>query len=110
VEVPDELLSAEVPSLLLQPIVENAVKHGISKRAKGGAIRISASRNNGMLTLRVYNDGPAFPVNGEARYGVGMANVRTRLQSLYGNGFRLSVQNHQPDGVEVAVSLPYTPR
>jgi sensor histidine kinase YesM len=110
VDVPDDLLSAEVPSLLLQPIVENAVKHGISKRAKGGAIRISASRNSGMLTLRIYNDGPAFPVSGEARYGVGMANVRTRLQSLYGSGFRLTVENQQPDGVEVAVSLPYVQR
>ena len=49
-------------------------------------------------------------VSGEARYGVGMANVRTRLQSLYGSGFRLTVENQQPDGVEVAVSLPYVQR
>src|SRR5207302_4383440 len=70
VNVPDDLLSAQVPSLLLQPIVENAVKHGISKRAQGGTISISASRDNGMLTLRVYNDGPAFPVNREAQFGI----------------------------------------
>src|SRR5712692_3726634 len=60
VEVPKELAWARVPSLLLQPIVENAVKHGISKRAQGGAIRISAERENGGLRLSVYNDGPAL--------------------------------------------------
>jgi two-component system LytT family sensor kinase len=108
VEVPDNLRSAQVPSLLLQPMVENAVKHGISKRAQGGAIRISASRNGGILTLRVYNDGPTFPLEAQATSGVGMANVRTRLHSLYGDAFRLSVQNQEPDGVEVAVSVPYT--
>jgi sensor histidine kinase YesM len=60
VDVPGDLLSAQVPSLLLQPMLENAVKHGISHRAQGGAIRISAARTNGMLILRVYNDGPSL--------------------------------------------------
>jgi len=107
IDVPDELRSAQVPSLILQPMVENAVKHGISKRAGGGAIRISASRSNGSLTLRVYNDGPAFPVDGETISGVGVANVRTRLRSLYGDAFRMSVDNQPPHGVEVTVSVPY---
>ena len=61
VDVPRELYSAQVPSLILQPMVENAVKHGIAKRAQGGEIRIAASRSNGILTLSVYNDGPGLP-------------------------------------------------
>src|SRR5262249_22735923 len=61
VDVPSELLPARVPSLVLQPLVENAIKHGIAKRAQGGAIRVAASRTNGMLSLRVYNDGPTLP-------------------------------------------------
>ena len=107
-QVPEELMSAQVPSLILQPMVENAVKHGIAQRVHGGAIRISASRNNGTLTLRVYNDGPSLPAGWEANAsGIGVANVRTRLQSLYGNAFELSMRN-QRMGVEAVVSLPYT--
>jgi signal transduction histidine kinase len=108
VEVPAELLPAQVPSLILQPMVENAVKHGIAKRAQGGAIRISAVRSNGMLTLRVYNDGPSLPADWEKTHsGIGISNVRTRLQSLYGNAFELSMRNQAPGGVEASVSVPF---
>jgi len=108
VEVPEELLPAQVPSLILQPMVENAVKHGIAKRVHGGAIRISARRNNGTLTLRVYNDGPGLPAGWEKNAsGIGIANVRTRLQSLYGDGFELSLRDQQPGGVEASVSVPF---
>jgi two-component system LytT family sensor kinase len=108
VTVPSELLPARVPSFVLQPMVENAIKHGIAKRAQGGAIRITASRSHGMLTLKVYNDGPHLaPESESAPSGVGMFNVRTRLQSLYGNAFELDMQNQDPDGVEVSVSVPF---
>jgi signal transduction histidine kinase len=108
VDVPRELYRAQVPSLILQPMVENAVKHGIAKRARGGAIRIVASRGNGMLTLRVSNDGPSLPADWETtRSGIGMSNVRTRLQSLYGDTFELSLRNQDAGGVEVSVSLPF---
>jgi len=112
VDVPSELYPAQVPSLILQPMVENAVKHGIAKRAQGGAIRIAASRSDGMLTLKVSNDGPSLPagwdLDGEmARPGIGMSNVRTRLQSLYGNAFELTMRNQDAGGVEVSVSLPF---
>jgi glucose-6-phosphate-specific signal transduction histidine kinase len=105
VDVPKELLLAQVPPLILQPIVENAIKHGIAKRAQGGAIRIAAIRSNGRLTLSVYNDGPSLPASG--RDGIGISNMRTRLQSLYGDAFELSLRNHDPDGVEVSVSVPF---
>lgn len=105
-EVPAEFLPAQVPSLVLQPMVENAIKHGIAKRVQGGAIRVSAARANGMLTLRVYNDGPGLPADWERRTsGIGMLNVRTRLRSLYGDAFDLSLQN-QNGGVEASVSVP----
>jgi len=108
VDVPQELLPAQVPSLILQPMVENAVKHGIARRVQGGAIRITASRANGTLTMRVYNDGPSLPVGWEtSQSGIGILNVRTRLQSLYGDQFELSMRNQQPGGVEVTVSVPF---
>jgi two-component system, LytTR family, sensor kinase len=108
VDVPRELLHAQVPSLILQLIVENAVKHGIAKRAQGGAIQIGASRSNGSLRLNIYNDGPRFPADWEkTNSGIGIANLRTRLQTLYGDSFELNMQNREPHGVEVTVSVPF---
>jgi two-component system LytT family sensor kinase len=108
VEVPKELYGALVPSLILQPMVENAIKHGIAKRLQGGAIQIAASRNNGMLMLSVGNDGPSLPLDWDAkRSGIGISNVRTRLQSLYGARCELTIKNRRAGGVEVSVSLPF---
>jgi len=108
VDVPTELLLAQVPSLILQPMVENAVKHGIAKRVQGGAIRITAFRSNGKLTLSVYNDGPSLPATSEkAHAGIGISNMRTRLQSLYGDAFHLDMQNQEPGGVAVSISVPF---
>jgi len=108
VNVPLDLAVAQVPFLILQPVVENAIKHGIAKRVQGGAIRIDAFRSNGMLKLNVYNDGPSLPENWEeSRSGIGITNMRTRLQSLYGDSFELSLRNQDPDGVELSVSLPF---
>lgn len=108
VDVPRELYSAQVPSLILQPMVENAVKHGIAKRVQGGEIRIAASLCNGILTLSVYNDGPGLPAEWEmTRSGIGISNVRTRLQNLYGDAFELNMRNRDAQGVEVSVSLPF---
>lgn len=107
VSVPNELFSARVPSFILQPMVENAVQHGVSKRAQGGAIRISALPSDNKITLSVYNDGPGLP-NGweQSRSGIGLANVRTRLRSLYGEAFELHIRNQEPGGVEVSISVP----
>jgi two-component system, LytTR family, sensor kinase len=108
VEVPSELLMAQVPTLILQPMVENAIKHGIAKRAQGGAVRISASRSDGTLRLAVYNDGPGLPASWETTQpGIGISNIRTRLRSLYGDGFELKLENQAPGGVEVSVSVPF---
>ena len=108
-DVPAELLPARVPSLILQPMVENAVKHGISKRAQGGAVRIAAFRSNGTLTVSVSNDGPSLPAGWEKnQMGVGMLNVRTRLRNLYGDAFTLRMRNRDPQGVEALISVPFS--
>ena len=108
VDVPKALFSAQVPSLILQPMVENAVKHGISKRVQGGLIRVSAVRSNGSLTLSVYNDGPSLSAGWEKNQsGIGISNARTRLQGLYGDAFQLSMRNREPDGVEASVIVPF---
>jgi two-component system, LytTR family, sensor kinase len=107
VDVPEELLRARVPSLILQPIVENAVKHGIAKRVQGGSIAIRAARLNGTLTVSIANDGPGFPRDWQqARKGIGLENVRERLVSLYGAEAELRVCG-EPDGARVEIVVPY---
>jgi two-component system LytT family sensor kinase len=106
VDVPKDLFAAQVPSLILQPLVENAIKHGISKQVSGGWVRIAALRSNGWLTLSVYNDGPSLPADWDkSQSGIGIANLRGRLRAMFGESYQFSLQN-QADGVEVQVSVP----
>ena len=107
VDVPPGLYQARVPSLILQPIVENAVKHGIAKRAQGGRIRIAASRDQDRLTLTVSNDGPRLLPAALSGSGIGHTHVRTRLTNLYGGAFDFTMRNGKAGGVEVSVSLPF---
>jgi two-component system LytT family sensor kinase len=107
VEISADLLDAQVPGLLLQPLVENAIKHGIATRVVGGNIRVSGVRKEGRLHLSVYNDGPAFADDWQAHgAGVGLANLRTRLRILYGDTSDLQMKRVGTEGVEVVVMLP----
>jgi|SRR5450631_353996 len=107
-QIPDELREARIPSLILQPLVENAIKHGIAKRARGGEVRVAAARSDGMLRLSVYNDGPLLDRDVRAlKDGIGLANLRTRLKVLYGRAFELRLENYGITGVQVSVALPY---
>ena len=107
-DIPNELLSALVPGLLLQPIVENAIRHGIAKRVLGGAVEIAASRLNGSVNISVYNDGPTLPQNWEnGSQGIGLSNLRQRLRGLYGDGYKFTIQSRYDSGVEVSISVPF---
>jgi two-component system, LytTR family, sensor kinase len=107
-QIPDELRKAQIPSLILQPLVENAIKHGVAQRVLGGEVRVGASRSSGRLYLSVYNDGPLLEQNGSAvKDGIGLSNLRTRLKLLYGNDCGLRLKNHGITGVQVSVTLPY---
>jgi two-component system, LytTR family, sensor kinase len=109
VEIPADLLSAQVPNLLLQPLVENAIKHGIAKRVAGGTVRVVGARRGNHLCLSVYNDGSALPLNwAPAQAGVGLRNLRTRLQILHGRESELELRGASAGGVEVVVTLPFT--
>lgn len=107
IDVAPEFDATPVPYLLLQPLVENAIKHGISKRAQGGLIRISAARDAQTLVLRVCNDGPELPAGWETDgAGIGIANIRSRLRRLYSGEFGLNLRNAAGGGVEAAVCVP----
>jgi len=107
VDIPDELLATQVPNLLLQPLVENAIKHGISKRRSGGEIRVAGTCHDGALRLTIYNDGPwAQEDLSVAPHRVGLGNLRTRLRILHGARAELVLQPAEEGGVEVIVTLP----
>ncbi|HEY2683694.1 MAG TPA: histidine kinase [Steroidobacteraceae bacterium] len=107
VTVPEELNLAEVPSLVLQPLVENAVKHGISQCVRGGTVQVAAARDSGELSLSVYNDGPPLSESWESGGGVGLSNLKSRLNLIFGAQARLDVASDGISGVRVSVTLPY---
>jgi two-component system, LytTR family, sensor kinase len=99
---------ASVPQLILQPIVENAIRHGIGRSSSAGHILISASKVNGTVELRVQDDGPGLsPDNTSEDRGIGLTNTRSRLQQLYGQGARLEIKNCDLGGVIVTVNIPF---
>jgi len=104
ISVPEVLKSARLPPLLLQPLVENALKHGIEPAVKGGEIYMEARREQGLLCLRVTDTGVGL--NASSPEGIGLANVRGRLSSLYGDQGRLALYNHEPHGVIAEITMP----
>ncbi len=108
VDVPEELLSASVPNLILQPLVENAIRHGVAKRTSSGLVRIAARRNNGWLELSVEDDGPGLSTDWQpsAERGVGLRNVRARVEQLYGSQQEFVIQNLEPEGTAARLRIP----
>ncbi len=108
-DVEPELLEARVPNLILQPLVENAIRHGVARSAAAGRIGIAAHRQNGSLRLEVTDDGPGLPrgASRPAREGVGLSNTRARLAQLYGPASQLTLANRGEGGLHVTLTIPY---
>ena len=107
IEVDPALASAQIPRFLLQPLVENALRHGIAQRADAGAINIAAWREAVDLVLTVRDDGPGLAGGAAGRGGVGLANTAARLAALYGERASLTVSNAEGGGAIATVRLPY---
>ncbi|MGO9802117.1 MAG: sensor histidine kinase [Steroidobacteraceae bacterium] len=105
--IEEAALEALVPSLLLQPLLENSLKYAVSAREQGGMVRIEGRTREGLLELSVIDDGPGLPEVPPAseRRGVGLANTRERLQVLYGDSCRFAILNRHP-GLRVEMALP----
>jgi sensor histidine kinase YesM len=108
----EECLGAIVPTLILQPLVENAVKHGIAQRRHPGRVTVTARRAGDRLHLRVAND-PAEsgrrPVNGPDSHGIGLRATRERLRHQFGDNHRLDCVFNGPEGTVVTIELPFRP-
>ena len=104
--IEDEALDGWVPGLLLQPLVENAIQHGIAPRASGGTVTIAASRAGDRLWLSVIDDGVGLRA-AAPRGGIGLANTRARLEHLYGPAHEFTIADAPYGGVAVTLSLPF---
>jgi signal transduction histidine kinase len=107
IDVPDGLLSAEFPPMMMQTLVENAIKHGLEPKADGGHLRVAAEIVHGKLAVTVADTGLGFGKAATAGTGVGLANIRERLQMLYGPKAVLTVAENQPSGTVVTITVPY---
>ena len=107
VEVDAAIRRAAVPRFILQPLVENALRHGIARRADAGLLEVTAQRDGDTLVLTVRDDGPGLGPAGPSATGVGLANTRARLAALYGDRATLEIANAAGAGVLVSIRLPY---
>jgi len=108
-DVAPEIKYAAVPSMFIQPLVENAIRHGISRRAAGGTIIVRAKPLGERLEIRVLDDGVGLPLGWriEESEGLGLSITRQRIAGLHPNGTgRFAVRNRAEGGTEVEVSLP----
>lgn len=106
-DIAPETLEAQVPNLILQPLVENAIRHGIEPRSKSGRIELRAQRHNGALTLEVSDNGTGLPGNQALREGVGLSNTRARLRELYGEAHQFELRPGADGGLMVHLCIPF---
>jgi two-component system LytT family sensor kinase len=110
-QIAPECYSALLPSLLLQPLIENAIKYAVARRIEGGRLEIGARRDGEVLELRVADDGPGCPAfdggGMPAGHGVGLVNTRERLRVLYGERSSFAARNRAAGGVEILLRLPF---
>ena len=105
-DVDNALLDYYVPNLILQPIVENAIHHGISPHIQAGKIKIAAFKEEEHLVLQVHDDGPGMTNSYKSRQGVGLSNTRERLERLYGEDQKLELTNADEGGLKVRIVIP----
>ncbi|MEJ5999638.1 sensor histidine kinase [Paucibacter soli] len=110
IDVPEGLLSAEFPPMMIQSLVENAIKHGLEPKAEGGSLKVKAEIVHGKLAVTVADTGLGFGRAATAGTGVGLANIRERLMLLYGSKGGITVTENQPSGTIVTITVPYRSR
>ena len=105
IDLPPSLKAFSFPPMLIQPLVENAIKHGLEPKIDGGEIIISGRKKDGLLRLEVVDTGMGFREERES--GMGLSSIRERLLSLYGNSGRLILEENRPNGLKATIEVPY---
>jgi len=109
ITVPQGLMSAQFPPMILQSLVENAIKHALEPKPEGGSITVTADIANGSLRVTVADTGLGFGAAGKPGTGVGLANVRERLAALYSGRARFTIEANSPSGTIATIEVPYEP-
>ena len=110
IEVDPQALECRVPNLILQPIVENAIRHGVAPRSAPGRVEVRAERKGGSLRLQVKDNGRGLPAGGACATkggGVGLSNTRSRLRQLYGAAYSFEIENDPAGGAVVTLEIPF---
>jgi LytS/YehU family sensor histidine kinase len=109
--ISDDTRTALVPTMLLQPLVENAVRHGVAPLIEGGTIAIESRLHDNRLLIAIRNSGPrtgqALPQNGDSFKGIGLTNTAARLKTFYGDNQRFALRSPDHGGCEVTLELPF---
>jgi sensor histidine kinase YesM len=105
IDLPKHLSAISFPPMLIQPLVENAIKHGLEPKVDGGEIRIRGIEKDGFIRLAVVDTGGGLIEQRES--GMGLSNIRERLQSLYGESGRLILEENQPHGLKATIEVPH---
>jgi LytS/YehU family sensor histidine kinase len=105
-DIDPTVLDARVPTLVLQPLVENALRHGLGEGMRAGRVQVVAALDGDMVRCEVIDNGRGIPAGG-AREGVGITNTRARLRHLYGDRFSLELLANPTGGTRVALAIPY---
>ena len=107
VTVPEGLYSADFPPMMLQSLVENAIKHGLEPKAEGGSLSVAAEVIHGKLAVSVADTGVGFAKAPTAGTGTGLTNIRERLKLIYGDAAELKIAENTPSGTRVTIVVPY---
>ena len=105
-DVDERALEAAVPAMLLQPLIENAVEHGLSRAGEPGRIRLAVEREGDRLRMTVRDNGPGPPTDG-GDPGVGLDNTRKRLSTMYGDAAAITLVSDTEGGARVTIELPF---
>jgi two-component system LytT family sensor kinase len=108
-EIDDETLDAFVPSMLLQPMIENSIKHGLAPRLEGGEIHIRTRHNDGRLLIEIEDNGLGISPERLAEVyggGIGISNAHERLRLLYGDQFKMDIRSQEGQGTQIHIEIP----
>ena len=105
-DLPSDLRNATMPPMLLQPIIENAIKHGLEEKLEGGSVSLHAARMGESVRISIVDTGLGFRKN--SSNGIGLKNVRERIEKLYGPQGSVLIEENQPSGTKVVVTIPYS--
>lgn len=105
-EIDDDVMNAEVPNMILQPLVENSIHHGINKKVEGGVITIRAHRQSNRVLIEIADDGGVSPSDSFGGWGIGLSNTNARLEQLYGEDFTFDI-HPTPAGTSVQFDIPF---